>query len=206
MPEHAERIMHTDPAVRVLLTAVKGIVDMLDWLKDQANLNTGSILQLSHLAAGLSEMDGYSDVLITVTLIELRSQREQCCHLLTFLGSHSAMQLDPVAQIASELRTVVALDNKATAQQIQQALSQGQALFSTPGNESFVRHFAARDSALFDAYLQQSWQHEIDALLQPDGEWRASLVVLQARPVVSVPHCPIHLIFTGKVNTCICKA
>lgn len=150
MPEHAECNMYTDPAIRGFLTSVKSILSMLDWLKNEANLSTGSILQLSQLATALSDMDGYSDA---VMLIEVHSQLEQCCHLLTFLGSNSAMQLDPVAQVASELRTVIALDNQATAQQIQQVHTRSQAMFSSPEYESFVKHFAARDSALFDAYL-----------------------------------------------------
>lgn len=153
MPEHAECNMYTDPAIRGFLTSVKSILSMLDWLKNEANLSTGSILQLSQLATALSDMDGYSDAVINVMLIEVHSQLEQCCHLLTFLGSNSAMQLDPVAQVASELRTVIALDNQATAQQIQQVHTRSQAMFSSPEYESFVKHFAARDSALFDAYL-----------------------------------------------------
>ena len=169
-PEHAELTANTDPAVDTFLTAVKHIVDMLEWLNHPANLSTGNLLQLSQLATALADMDGYSDDLISVTLIEARSQQDQCSDFLTFLGSHSAMQLEPVAQTAAELRTVVTLQDRATAELIQQALTHGQALFSTPENKDFVRHFAARDSALFDAYLQQSWQHEIDILLQPGGE------------------------------------
>lgn len=197
MPEHAEHHAHTDPAVSSFLTAVKRIVDMLDWLNDKENLGIGTILQLSQLAVALSEMDGFNSVQLTVTLIEARSQLEQCCHFLTFLGSHSAMQLEPVAQTAAELRTVVALQDKATAQQIQQALSRSQELFSRPGNEfpGFVRHFAARDSALFDAYLQQSWQHEIDALLQPGGECRlgcyASHVVSSCKSELLFAYCQL---------------
>ena len=170
VPDHAELTTNTDSAVDNFLTAVRRTGDMLEWLDDQANLSTGNLIQLSQLATALAEMDGYSDDLINVTLIEARSQQDQCSDFLTFLGSHSAMQLQPVAQTAAELRIVLALQDKATAQQIQQALSRSQALFSTRKNESFVRHFAARDSALFDAYLQQSWQHEIDVLLQPGGE------------------------------------
>lgn len=167
MPEHAELTANMDPAVSNFLTAVKHIVDMLAWLNNPANVNTGTLLQLSQLATAMAEMDGYSGDVITVMLIEARSQLDQCSDFLTFLGSHSAMQLSPVAQIAAEMRTVVALQDQATAQQIQQALTRSQALFSSPKNESFVRHFATRDSALFDAYLQQSWQHQIDLLLQP---------------------------------------
>ena len=170
MPEHAKHAMHTNRVINDFMAAAKGIRDLLDWLTHQDNLNTGSILQLSQIAAALGDMDGYSDVFINVMLIEVRGQLDQCCHLLTFLGSHSAMQLEPVAQMVAELRTTVALQDRATAQQIQQALSRSQELLSSPENESFVRHFAARDSALFDAYLQQSWQHEIDAMLQRGGE------------------------------------
>ena len=169
-PEHAELTTNTDPAIDTFLTAVKHTVDMLEWLNHAANLSTGNLLQLSQLATALAHMDGYSDDLMSVTLIEARSQQDQCCDFLTFLGSHSAMQLEPVAQTAAELRTVVTLQDRATAEQIQQALTRSQALLSTPENKDFVRHFAARDSALFDAYLQQSWQHEIDILLQPGGE------------------------------------
>ena len=166
MPERAKLTANMDPAVSNFLTAVKHMVDMLAWLNNPANLSTGSLLQLSQLATAMAHMDGYSDDLITVMLIEARNQLDHCSDFLTFLGSHSAMQLSPVAQIAAELRTVVALQDQATAQQIQQALTRSQALFSSPKNESFVRHFATRDSALFDAYLQQSWQHQIDLLLQ----------------------------------------
>ena len=193
VPQHAGHVMHTNSAVRGFRTAVQRIVDMLDWLNDPANLSTGTILQLSELAAALSAMDGFDDVRLRVTLSEARSQLEQCCHFLTFLGSHSAMQLEPVAQTAAELRTVVALQDKATAQQIQQALNRSQEMFSRPENESFVRHFAARDSALFDAYLQQSWQHEIDALLQPGGECRlgcyASHVVSSCKSQLLFANC-----------------
>lgn len=181
MPERAKLTANMDPAVSKFVTAVKHVVDMLAWLTNPSNLSTGTLLQLSQLATAMAHMDGYSDDLITVMLIEARSQLDQCSDFLTFLGSHSAMQLSPVAQIAAELRTVVALQDQATAQQIQQALTSSQALFSSPKTESFVRHFATRDSALFDAYLQQSWQHQIDLLLQP-GDSLVSLDYAASQP------------------------
>lgn len=175
MLEHAEHSVYKDRAISNFIAAVIDIREVLDWLNHQKNLSTSSLLQLSQLAAALTDMDGYNDDLVSVTLTEARSQLDQCADFLTFLGSHSAMQLEPVAWTAADLRTVVALQYKATAQQIQQALTTSQVLLSTPENESFVRHFAARDSALFDAYLQQSWQHEIDVLLQQGGEWLGRL-------------------------------
>lgn len=161
--------MLTDPAISGFLAAVDSIHVMLDWLKAEANLSSGSTSQLRQLAAALSNMDGYSDNLVMAMLNQALSQVEQCCHLLTFLGSGSAMQLHPVAQIAAELRRVVALGEVATAQQIQHALNRSQGLFPSLEDESFVKHFAAKDSALFDAYLQHSWQHEIGALLEAGG-------------------------------------
>ena len=140
MPERAKLTANMDPAVSKFVTAVKHVVDMLAWLNNPSNLSTGTLLQLSQLATAMAHMDGYSDDLITVMLIEARSQLDQCSDFLTFLGSHSAMQFSPVAQIAAELRTVVALQDQATAQQIQQALTSSQALFSSPKTESFVRH------------------------------------------------------------------
>ena len=206
MPDHPGLTANTDPAIDKFLTAVKHIGDMLEWLNNQANLSTGSLMQLSQLATALADMDGYSDDLISVALIEARSQQEQCSDFLSFLGSHSAMQLDPVAQTAAELRTVVALQDRATAQQIQQALTRSQALFSTPENESYVRHFAARDSALFDAYLQQSWQHEIHVLLQPGGECLCRLYCCTSF-VESLSHagCPLSPSSELHQQGCACK-
>ena len=207
--EHVELTANADPAVDNFLTAVKHVVDMLEWLSSEANVSTGNLMQLSQLATALADMDGYNDDLISVMLIEARSQQEQCSHFLTFLGSHSAMQLEPVAQTAAELRTVVTLQDRATAQQIKQALTRSQALFSTPKNESFIRHFAARDSALFDAYLQQSWQHEIDVLLQPEGEcgcrhycctslWGCCLLQSVLDSKMAAALWPLHLSFISK--------
>ena len=67
--EHAEQLMHTDAAISGFLTSVSEVLSALTWLENTDNLGTGSILQLSQLAAALPEMDGCSDVMVTVKLI-----------------------------------------------------------------------------------------------------------------------------------------
>lgn len=169
IPEHAEELMDIDAAVSGFLTAVSQVLSSLTWLNNQANLSTGSILQLSHLAAALPTMDGCSDILVTVKLIDMRHQLDQCRLFLKFLGSDSAMRLDPAAQVAHELQCVVALKEKATGQQMHEVLTRSQELFLSADHTAFVKHFAAHDSALYNAYLQQSWQHQTDLLLQLRG-------------------------------------
>ncbi|DBB04144.1 TPA: hypothetical protein ACH3X1_013193 [Trebouxia sp. C0004] len=57
IPKHAEQLMHTDAAVSGFLTSVSEVLSALAWLENTDNLGTGSILQLSQLAAALPEMD-----------------------------------------------------------------------------------------------------------------------------------------------------
>ncbi|DBB07627.1 TPA: neuromuscular junction development [Trebouxia sp. C0006] len=170
IPEHAEQLMHTDAAVSGFLTSVSEVLSALAWLDNTDNLGTGSILQLSQLAAALPEMDGCSDVMVTVKLIDMRGQLEQCCQFLKFLDTDSAARLTPVAQVAEELRHVVALKEKATGQQLLGIRDRCHELFASPDHVAFVKHFAAQDSALYNAYLQQSWQRETDRLIHLRGE------------------------------------
>ena len=74
IPEHAQQLMHTDAAVSGFLTSVSEVLSSLTWLETTDNLGTGSILQLSQLAAALPEMDETSDVMVTVKLIDMRGQ------------------------------------------------------------------------------------------------------------------------------------
>ncbi len=169
IPEHAEQLMHTDAAVSGFLTSVSEVLSALAWLDNTDNLGTGSILQLSQLAAALPKMDGCSDVMVTVKLIDMRGHLEQCCQFLKFLGTDSAARLTPVAQVAEELRHVVALKEKATGQQLLGIRDRCHELFASPDHVAFVKHFAAQDSALYNAYLQQSWQRETDRLIHLRG-------------------------------------
>ncbi len=170
VPKHAEQLMHTDAAVSGFLTSVSEVLSALAWLENTDNLGTGSILQLSQLAAALPEMDGCSDVMVTVKLIDMRGQLEQCCQFLKFLGTDSATRLTPVAQVAEDLRYVVALKEKATGQQLIGILDRCHELFASADHVAFVKHFAAQDSALYNAYLQQSWQRETDRLIHLRGK------------------------------------
>jgi len=170
IPKHAEQLMHTDAAISGFLTSVSEVLSALTWLENTDNLGTGSILQLSQLAAALPEMDGCSDVMVTVKLIDMRGQLEQCCQFLKFLGTDSATRLTPVAQVAEKLRHVVALKEKATGQQLMDVLDRSHELFASADHVAFVKHFAAQDSALYSAYLQQSWQREIDRLIHLRGK------------------------------------
>ena len=172
LPEHAEELVHTDPAVSNFLTAVSQVLSALRWLSNKANLNAASILQLSQLAAALPDMDECHNCSSTVEdkLIDMQHQFQQCCLLLSFLGSDNAMRLGPAARAAAELRTVVTLQESAAAQQMDEALRKSQELFLCSEPQAFVMHFVAKGSALFDAYLQHSWQHEIDALLGHEGQ------------------------------------
>ena len=169
MPEHAPELMHTDAAVSGFLTAVSKVLAALSWLDNTDNLSTGSILQLSQLAAALPEMNDCSDVEVAVKLIDMRGQLEQCCHFLKFLGSDNAVCLVPVAQIADELQDTIALQEQATGQQLASVLSRCQGLFESADHMAFVKHFAMQDSALYNAYLQQRWQLETDRLMQLQG-------------------------------------
>ena len=169
MSELAEDLMHTDAVVSSFLTAVSEVRAALSWLDDEINLSSGSILQLSQLATALPTMNGCNDVMVTVRLIDMRSQLEQCCQFLKILGSDSAVRLGPITQIASGLQHIVALKEQATGQQIDQVLRQCQELFPSAHHIAFVKHFAVKDSALFNAYLQHSWQQEIDLLIQAQG-------------------------------------
>jgi len=168
--EHAEQLMHTDAAISGFLTSVSEVLSALTWLENTDNLGTGSILQLSQLAAALPEMDGCSDVMVTVKLIDMRGQLEQCCQFVKFLGTDSATRLTPVAQVAEKLRHVVALKEKATGQQLMDVLDRCHELFASADHVAFVKHFAAQDSALYNAYLQQSWQRETDRLIHLRGK------------------------------------
>ena len=170
IPEHAQQLMHTDAAVSDFLTSVSEVLSALTWLETTDNLGTGSILQLSQLAAALPEMDETSDVMVTVKLIDMRGQLEQCCHFLNFLGTDSAARLPPVGQVAEELRHVVALKEKVTGQQLTGILDRCHDLFASADHVAFVKHFAAQDSALYNAYLQQSWQRETDRLMHLQGK------------------------------------
>ena len=170
IPEHAQQLMHTDAAVSGFLTSVSEVLSALAWLDNTDHLGTGSILQLSQLAAALPEMDGCSDVMVTIKLIDMRGQLEQCCQFLKFLDTDSAARLTPVAQVAEELRHVVALKEKATGQQLVDTLDRCYELLASSDHVAFVKHFAAQDSALYNAYLQQSWQRETDRLIHLRGK------------------------------------
>ena len=79
------------------------------------------------------------------------------------------MQLSPVAELSERLRHIVDLDERATGQLMQAAISECEALLDQPNHMSFVEHFASKDSALYGAYLESAWQHELKLLMAEQG-------------------------------------
>ena len=192
IPEHAPELMHTDSAVSGFLTAVSQVLAALSWLDNTGNLSTGSILQLSQLAAALPEMNGCSDVTVAVKLINMRGQLELCRHFLKFLGSDNAVCLVPVAQVANELQDIIAVQEKATGQQLSSVLSRCQGLFESTDQMAFVKHFAMQDSALYSAYLQQRWQLEIDRVMELQGMLTLTVPVDPVMVLVLPAHVYVH--------------
>lgn len=177
--EHVEALADEDLLVRQYLETIISTHTSLSKLSDHAQLCTASIAQLSQLAASLPDMHNYSSAhdAVKVRLISMREQLATCQHYLKFLISDHAMRLSPVTDVAGMLQQTIACKEHATGTQLDQMLLSCHELIQHGRHQALLKHFAARDSALYKAYLQHSWHQELGQIMQAGGRSHVMLGV-----------------------------
>ena len=157
------------PGVSSFVSAVQDIQSALSCVDNQQVLTLATMQQLTHLATALP-MIGFSDVGVNVQLIDIRSQTEECYGFLAFMTSDYASRLPPVAQLAADLQQVRDAPEQVTCHEVEQLLHRCKQLVVRNAHMALLSHFAASQSALYNAYLQHSWQHHMGLLTQGQGK------------------------------------
>ncbi len=171
----AEKLLERHPrqqadlVVATFLTAVVEVKSALCWLETAANLTIGTIRQLHQLAAALESMEGCENLsaIMEAKVIAARHDRNKCVFFHRVLSSDAAIVLAPIADLVNRLEQVAAGAEDVSLQHVNDAVTRCQELCGS--HDEFALYFGEHGSALFSAYLQQSWQTQVDRLLVPHG-------------------------------------
>lgn len=158
-----------DLAITALMTSVASMQSALAWLELPDNLNGGSLQQLSQLAAALQLLDDRENLGVAVDnkIIAARCGQSDCVFYHHVLCSDAAMLLAPVADIVTQLEQVAQAGDQAPLRDIFEVCKKCEELCQ--GRSKLALHFGQHGSALFNAYLHQSWKAQVKQLLAPEG-------------------------------------
>ena len=162
-------LLQGDLAVTAFMTSVASMQSALAWFEQAEHLNGASIQQLSQLAAALRLLEDREHLGIAVEdrIIAAHIGQSDCVFYHRVLCSDAAMLLAPVADLVTQLEQVAQAGNQALLQHIFEVCRKCQELCQ--GRSKFVLHFGQHGSALFNAYLDQSWKAQVKQLLTADG-------------------------------------